>query len=99
MRYVVAIDGQGEHDLDFSVMVVEAATPRAAVERVTSDDMGFGRDQDGVAFVLPLDKTSIFSVNDTRHKQVTPTNFSAVVEYTSPALRQFIDPDGGHPRA
>ena len=98
-KYLVVIDGAGEAKSDFSVIAVEASTPKEAVERVTATEMGYGRDEDGIAFVLPLGGAAVFRVNDTTRKQVSPASFDEVVDSTAELLRQFIDPDGGHRRA
>lgn len=99
VRYLVVVDGAGDTERDFSVLVVKAESPRAAVERVTAPEMGYGRERDGVAYVAPLLSFTVFRVGDTTHKQVTPISFREVVEDTSPSLRPFLDVDGGHPRA
>lgn len=96
MRYVIAIDGIGDHDGDFTVLVVEAESADAAVERVISPPMSYGREADGVAYVAALDDVRIFTVNDSRRRVAAETTFEDVIEQMPETLRQYTDIDGGH---
>ena len=93
-RFVVVVDGAGEYRSDFSVLVMDAESSSAAMERVTG--MGYGQDRDGVAYVAEFGNVEVFRINDSTTKVSTPTTFDEVLADTPPNLRQYIDVDGGH---
>ncbi len=97
-RFLVAIDGAGECDSDFNVLVLDGESSRAVLDRVTND-MDYGRDSDGVAYVVDLDDVEVFRINESTTKIAASTTFDKVVAGLSPVLREYMDPDGGHEAA
>jgi len=85
--WLVVIDGAGEYQSDFQVIVLAAPSAREAVERVTAPDMGYGKDDDGIAYAMPLDSVQTFRINEARHKHVAPS-------LTIVPMPEYEDPDG-----
>jgi hypothetical protein len=94
VKYLVISAGAGETERDFTVLALEADSPAIAVERLLDD--GYGRDEDGVAYVVRLEDAEVFQLNVTSRRIAMPSSFEQVVADTPPALREFLDRDGGH---
>ena len=72
-KYLVFIDGAGDYGDYLHVVSVEALNAQEAVETVTSPSWGYGRQDDGIAYVAYADEIDVFRINDTRRKTVTRT--------------------------
>jgi hypothetical protein len=66
--YLVVIDGAGEFEDAFHVLKIAATSPQAAVDFAVSSKMGYGKRQDGNAFVVPCSEAASFKINDTSKK-------------------------------
>ena len=91
----MVIDGGGEYDFDFHVLVVDADSPQKAVDRVIGPGMDYGKDEDGVAYVAELPSVAVFHINDTRTKRAVYGTFETVLDAMPASSRPFFDPDGG----
>lgn len=78
--WMVVIDGAGEYKDDYEVIFVEAETPAHAVEIVTAPENGWGKSEDGVAFVMRPEHVSTFTINETRRKTARPATLEEAAE-------------------
>lgn len=66
--WLVIIDGAGEYDVDFNVLRIEAPSARDAVEEAIAPEMGYGRHDDGIAYVVAEEHVHPFALNESSRR-------------------------------
>lgn len=86
--WLVAIDGAGEIDSDFSVIVYRADTAQEALDKAIKG--GYGKT---VAYVAKLEDVLSYGLGERRGLTSDLKPWADLVSDASPAMRQFMDPD------
>jgi hypothetical protein len=72
VAYLVILDGQGETHDDYAVLRLYDTSPEGALAQALAPEMGYGRNQDGTAFVVDETHVSAFTVNDSTRRVAQP---------------------------
>lgn len=91
--YLVVVNGAGEYQEDYNVLIVEAYNTREAVDRVIDPKMGYGKNEDGIAFVAPVFSVDTYLVGETRHKAATLSTVGEALLTIPESVRKFMDID------